>query len=315
MAHAATTLPHETDRRFIADGGLETSLVFLEGWELDEFAAFPLLDQPAGRRALRTYYESYLEVARRHGVGIVVDTPTWRASREWGHALGWNEQSIARVNSDAVEFVRSIADEWADVPTVLNGVIGPRGDGYAVGNTMTPAGSEAFHSLQTSAFAEAGVDMITAVTMTYVEEAIGIADSCGRAGVPCVISFTVETDGRLPSGAALSEAILAVDRAAVVPPAYYMVNCAHPSHFMATLETGGQWVDRVQAIRANASRMSHEELDDAESLDRGDVVELATEYQTLDQLLPNLRMVGGCCGTDHEHLNAITGALVSGARL
>jgi homocysteine S-methyltransferase len=298
---------------FISDGGLETSLVFQSGIELPDFAAFPLLDSEDGRSALADYYAPYLSIAGQHGVGIVLDTPTWRASLDWGARLGYDDTRLSATNRDAVEFVRALAGARPGVVAVTNGVIGPRGDGYVVGSTMSPAEAASYHSLQAKAFADAGADMISAITMTYAAEAIGITRAASAVGLPVVVSFTVETDGALPSGQPLGEAIDEVDAATGSAPAYFMVNCAHPTHFAHALEAGSPWLSRVKGVRANASRLSHAELDAADELDRGDIAELAELYSALASTF-DLRVAGGCCGTDHEHVAAIAQALVTDRR-
>ncbi len=298
------TLPHESEQRFLTDGGLETTLVFLDGIDLPAFAAFPLLDREDGRAALRRYFVSYLDIAAQHGLPFVLDTPTWRANADWGPDLGYDHDDLRAVNRRAVEFARELAAGFPTVSSLLNGVIGPRGDGYVADSLMTASESAEYHSLQTEAFAEAGVDLITAVTMTYSAEAIGICVGAREVHVPVVISFTVETDGRLPSGEELGAAIESVDEATDATPTYFMVNCAHPTHFTATLREGSDWTQRIKAVRANASPRSHAELDEATELDRGDLAELAALYAQLDELV-DLRVVGGCCGTDHEHIAAI----------
>ena len=297
-------------RTAIADGGLETSLIFLQGVDLPHFAAFPLLDGPAGRDALRAYYEPYLDLAAELDVVATLDTPTWRASSEWGALVGYDADGLDRVNRDAVSFVRSLAAARPDVTVLVNGAIGPRGDGYVVGEAMDVDEAARFHLPQVRALAAGGADLVTATTMTYVEEAIGIARAAAEVGVPVVIGFTVETDGRLPSGQALRSAIEQVD--ADTAPLHFMVNCAHPTHFAHVLDDEGPWRSRIAAIRANASTMSHAELDEAEELDRGDVDGLAEAYVALRERLPQLRIVGGCCGTDHEHVAAISRALAAG---
>jgi S-methylmethionine-dependent homocysteine/selenocysteine methylase len=246
---------------------------------------------------------------------MVLDTPTWRANLDWGARLGYDAIQLAAVNRRAVEFVRELATSGPGGPVghVVDGVVGPRGDGYVVGEAMSASEAAAYHGLQARAFAEAGAAMMTAVTMTYVDEAIGVARAAGSVGLPLVISFTVETDGALPSGEPLGNAITRTDDATDGVPAYYMVNCAHPTHFAEQLTPGAEWLARVKAIRANASRCSHAELDVATELDRGDVADLAGWYGRLHSILPDLRVVGGCCGTDHEHVTAIAEALV-GAR-
>ncbi len=302
-------VPIPAGRTYITDGGLETTLVFHDGIDLPDFAAFPLLDDEAGRATLARYYTPYLDIAERDRVGIVLDTPTWRANPDWAARLGRDLAALADVNRRAVEYARTIGRSRPDVEHVVNGVVGPRGDGYAIGEVMSPSEAASYHSLQLRAFADAGVDMVSAVTMTHVEEAIGITLAAVDVGLPAVISFTVEIDGSLPSGTKLGDAIDAVDAATDGAPAYYMVNCAHPDHFESVLDEDAAWLGRIMAVRANASRMSHEELDEAEELDRGDVAELAGVYVRLQQIIPDLRVVGGCCGTDHEHVSAISAAV------
>ena len=295
-------------RLFLTDGGLETTLIFHEGIELPAFAAFVLLETPEGRSTLRRYFEPYLAVARRDRRGIVLDTPTWRANPEWGAELGYGQEALDAVNADSVAFIAAIRDaEKAAGPLVLNGVIGPRGDGYAPATTMSIGEAESYHARQVAAFAASAADMVTALTMTYVEEAAGIARAARAAGVPVAISFTVETDGRLRTGMRLDEAIAACDAETGGYPIYYMLNCAHPTHFRGALPEGA-WRSRIGGIRANASKMSHAELDAAPELDAGDPAELGRDYRALVAMLPGLRVVGGCCGTDHRHIGEISDA-------
>jgi homocysteine S-methyltransferase len=304
-----TALPQLGPQPFVTDGGLETTLVFHDGIDLPDFAAFPLIDTTEGRDALGRYYAPYLDIARRLGTGIVLDTPTWRANADWGLRLGYDVEALAANNRRAVGFVAELATDWDDVPVVLDGVVGPRGDGYVVGDAMSADAAETYHSLQAQAFADAGADMITAVTMTYADEATGIVRAGTAAGLPVVVSFTVETDGRLPSGQALADAIAQVDDETAGAAAYFMVNCAHPTHFAGTLE--GSWTQRIRGIRANASKASHAELDEAEELDIGDIAELARDYADLRSRLPHLAVIGGCCGTDHRHIDAVASTLLT----
>ena len=295
------------DRLFVTDGGLETTLIFHQGFDLPDFAAFTLLADDAGTEALRRYFEAYVAVARERGTGIVLDTATWRASRDWAERLGYSPEQLAEANRRAVALIEGLREP--DVPTVLNGAIGPRGDGYVVGEKMTAEEAEAYHAEQIGTFATTAAEMVTAVTMTYVDEAIGIARAAKAAGLPAVISFTVETDGRLPSGQPLREAIEQVDAETGSAPAYYMINCAHPTHFEGVLEDG-PWLERIGGLRANASTMSHAELDAATELDDGDPAQLAAEYRALRDRLPNATVLGGCCGTDDRHVAAIAEAWV-----
>ncbi len=283
--------------------------MFLEGIDLPCFAAFPLVLTDEGREQLTRYFAPYLAEAARRGVGIVLDTPTWRANADWAAKLGYNAELLREVNHRSVEYIESLRDAhelWTG-PVVINGVIGPRRDGYVVGVTMEPGEAEAYHGLQAEAFRDSTADMVSAITMTYAEEAIGIARAARRCGLPVVISFTVETDGRLPSGQSLKEAIAQTDAATDSYPAYYMINCAHPEHFQGVLD-GGTWLDRVGGLRANASRKSHAELDAATELDMGNPVELGRQYSALRTQLRRLCVLGGCCGTDHHHIQAICDA-------
>jgi S-methylmethionine-dependent homocysteine/selenocysteine methylase len=298
---------------FLTDGGIETTLIFEDGFDLPDFAAFTLLGEPAGRAALEQYFDRYARIAVDHGVGIVLETPTWRASADWGARAGLDVEAVTAVNQDAVALVAGTraAHQRPGVPIVISGCIGPRGDGYAPSELMTSNEARTYHSLQARAFAEAGADLITAITMTYAAEAIGIAAAAQAVGLPVVLSFTVETDGRLPDGSALGDAIAAVDDATGGYPAYYMVNCAHPTHFAEVLDPAAAWTSRLGGIRANASTASHAELDEAEELDAGDPADLAERYAQLRATVPSITVLGGCCGTNHEHIGAIAAACIT----
>jgi S-methylmethionine-dependent homocysteine/selenocysteine methylase len=288
----------------ITDGGMETTLIFKQGFDLPDFASFVLLDDPAGRDALRAYYRSYIDIAEARGVGIIIDTPTWRANPDWGERLGYDPEALAEVNRRAV----ALLEELRSPPVVISGCIGPRGDGYRVDAAMSAEDAEAYHAPQVETFSETTADLVSALTLTYADEATGIVRAAAAREVPVVISFTVETDGRLPSGQALGDAIEQVDSETDGAAAYFMVNCAHPTHFADALEPG-PWLERLQGVRANASKKSHAELDEAEELDEGDPDELAARYRELRDRLPSLSVVGGCCGTDHRHVEAVCAAV------
>jgi homocysteine S-methyltransferase len=303
-------LPTPGGPLFLADGGLETTLIFHAGLDLPHFAAFTLLDDERGRAALRDYFAPYLAIARERGTGFLVDTVTWRASPDWGERLGYTRDALADVNRRAVAFAAEIAAaaERDGVPAAVNGVVGPRGDGYVAGEQMDADTAESYHADQVRGFADAGADVVTGVTMTYADEAIGIARAAQAAGLPVAISFTVETDGRLPNGEELGAAIERVDAATDRAPGWFMINCAHPSHFAAVVEAGGPWRERIGGVRANASARSHAELDEAEDLDAGDPDDLAARHCALRDRLPALTVLGGCCGTDQRHIAALAAA-------
>jgi len=293
--------------KYVTDGGLETDLIFNRGVDLPEFAAYPLLRHDEGRSVLRSYYTGYGRVAERAERGLRLETPTWRANADWGALLGDDAAALSDVNRAAVEFLRGIAGEWdGRVPDVrVIGSIGPRGDGYAAGSATSADEAAEYHSAQVSAFASAGADEVAVLTMTDTREALGVVRAAEAAGISALVSFTVETDGRLPDGTPLGEAIETVD--AEAPPAYFMVNCAHPQHVLPAFQSPGSWVDRIHGVRCNASTQSHAELDEAETLDEGDLEVLVPSHRTLEKQLPGLQIVGGCCGTDVRHVAALWG--------
>ncbi len=298
------------DQLFVTDGGLETELVFHDGIDLPCFAAFPLLDNPNTRARLRRYYDGYLAIAREHATGFVMETPTWRANPDWAGQLGYSPEQLDAVNRSAVALAEEVRTAAAadGITVVVSGCVGPRGDGYDPGCVMTPEDAERYHAVQIGTFASTTADQVTAITMTSVEEAIGIVRAAAAADIPAAISFTVETDGRLPTGQSLHEAIAEVDAATDAGAAYFMVNCAHPAHFAEALEYEGPWRQRLLGLRANASAKSHAELDAATELDEGDPKDLGARHATLRDRLPAVTVLGGCCGTDARHVAAICSA-------
>jgi homocysteine S-methyltransferase len=311
MAKYRNDLPQRRGGIFLTDGGMETTLIFHEGIDLPHFAAFVLLDSPGGREKLKQYYASYLAVARQHGLGFVLDSPTWRANPDWGAKLGYDAAALRAINVRSVAFLDELRAGWErpGAPCVINGALGPRGDGYKAGR-MEAGEAETYHQAQIAAFAEGGADMVTAFTLTSVNEAIGIARSARAQRIPAAISFTVETNGRLVNGETLREAIETVDRETDAAPEYFLVNCAHPTHFEDALKAGEAWTQRVHGIRANASTKSHAELDESVTLDSGDPADLGRRYLKLRAAFPGMRILGGCCGTDHRHAKAICAACV-----
>lgn len=311
----ATALPQLAGGLFLSDGGLETSLVFLDGIELPHFAAFVLLDDELGRERLKSYYVPYLELcAESPGAGFILETPTWRASPDWAGLLGIDRDKLRAANELAATMLCALRDRWArrlSGPLVVSGIIGPRGDGYVADASSGAEDAAGYHSLQAEALKAGGVDMLAAVTMTTSAEASGVSLAARRVDLPCAISFTLETDGRLPSGESLPDAIARVD--AMSPPAYFAINCAHPTHFEGILATGGPWVERIRGLRANASVKSHAELDESTELDIGDPGDLAQRYRGLKGVLPHLNVLGGCCGTDWRHLRAVRDAWLARA--
>ncbi|MDF0698719.1 homocysteine S-methyltransferase family protein [Rhizobium sp. MC63] len=306
MAKYRHSLPQLKGGTFLTDGGMETTMIFQEGIALPHFAAFVLLASEDGRNRTRNYYRRYLDIARRHGTGFVLDTATWRANPDWGRKLGYTREALKAANEEAVELLAGLRStyEQPGQPIVISGAIGPRGDGYKAG-MMSANEAEDYHAFQIEAFTGTEADMVSAFTLTNIDEAIGVARAAKSFAMPCAISFTLETDGRLVTGRSIQDAIETTDMATGGAPVYYMINCAHPTHFEGALDHGSAWVKRISGIRANASTMSHEQLDNSETLDAGDPEDLGRRYRKLLDRMPELRVLGGCCGTDHRHVAAI----------
>jgi len=308
----ASRSPLQGKGLFITDGGLETTLVFHHGIDLPHFAAFNLLRKQEGYGILRDYYDQYANLAYKYGTNFILESPTWRANQDWGRLLGYDATALDHSNKVSIDLMRAVKLSYKKVESefLISGCIGPRGDGYAVQDQMTAAEAKEYHLQQATSLSEAQVDFITGVTINYREEAIGIVEAGAELSLPVVISFTVEVDGKLPSGDSLQTTIESIDSQVSVPPAYYMINCAHPSHFQH-LFNGQPWQDRIHGIRANASVKSHAELDEAVELDEGDPVQLGLDYFDIKQNLNNLQVIGGCCGTDLRHIEAICKRIVN----
>ncbi len=298
--------PQTSSEPFLTDAGCETDIIFNRGTEIREFAAHTLLEDDHGRRVLGDYFREFLGLASDVNAGMVLDTPTWKAHPYWAADLGIDPLELQRANREAVVFSQSLRDEFASsgLAIAINGLVGPRGDAYAPDFLLAVDEAQSYHATQIGWLVDAGVDMVTALTFTQSDEAIGVVRAADTAGVPVVVSFTVETDGTLPTGESLGHAIEAVDNATDSAAAYFMVNCAHPDHFLGVIDDAA-WASRIEGIRCNASRQSHAELDAAEVLDDGDPVEFAAGYVALKEALPSLKVFGGCCGSDLRHVTEV----------
>lgn len=307
MAQYRNHLPQLSSDLFLTDGGIETTLLFHEGLDLPDFAAFDLLKYQAGQQALQKYFRTYASLARNYQVGLILESATWRANPDWGTKLGYSPEALAEMNRKAIALLHDIRHDYETEHSrmVISGCIGPRGDGYIPADAMTADEAAHYHRTQIETFRDANADLVTAITMNYVEEAIGITRAAQAVNIPVVISFTVETDGNLPTGQSLEDAIVQVDQATDQFPVYYMINCAHPTHFAETLTANEPWLERIRGIRANASTKSHAELNESETLDDGNPEELGSQYRELKNKLKNLNVLGGCCGTDDRHVEAI----------
>ena len=294
------------EKYYLTDGGLETTLIFHNNIPLNHFAAFELLRNEEGRKVLEEYYRPYLSLAEKYQSGFVIESPTWRSNADWSVKLGYTHDELFALNKQSIKFIREVAEPFTALPQlIVSGNIGPRGDGYRADFLMTAEQSRAYHADQVKAFALSDADIVTAATITYSNEAIGIVNAARSFALPVVISFTVETDGKLPGGESLQEAVEKVDAQTDHYAEHFMVTCAHPKHFINEFHGNGHWKSRIGGIRANASLKSHAELDQSTELDAGDKCLLASGYAELFTLLPSLKVMGGCCGTDCSHLEEI----------
>ncbi|GAA6192805.1 homocysteine S-methyltransferase family protein [Phaeobacter sp. NW0010-22] len=289
---------------YLAYVGMETDLIFNRGIDLPGFASYPLLETQEGRTLLKGYLSDMVALGRAKGKGVILESPTWVANRDRGAAIGYNPETLQDLNQKAIELMVEMRSGDTDIPILISANLGPRDDAYTPTDQMTADEAETYHTEQISVLAQTDADVISGYTLAYPAEAIGIIRATRRFGLPVVIAFTVETDGKLPTGLSLEEAITEVDEATDGYAAYFMINCAHPEHFDKTL-VDGAWMQRIKGIVANASRCSHAELDEATELDAGNPHELGHALNNIRKRLPHIKVLGGCCGTDMRHMTEI----------
>lgn len=301
------TFPNIGAELLLAYVGMETDLLFNRGVDLPGFASYPLLETEDGRALLEEYMWDMIALGKEKGIGVILESPTWVANRDRGSAIGYTPEQLMRLNQQAIALMAEVHANTGDVPTVISANLGPREDAYAPDNQMSAEDAETYHSEQISALAETEVDVVSGYTLAYAAEAIGVVRSARCFNLPVVISFTLETNGKLPTGSTLKDAMSEVDAATNGYAAYFMINCAHPDHFNAILD-GGDWMQRLKGIVANASKCSHAELDEAKELDDGNPIELAEQLADIRQRFPQIKVLGSCCGTDMRHMAKIADA-------
>lgn len=302
-----TILPQMSGKAMTCGGGFETWLQYVDGFELRHFCAFELINDKRGLACLTDYHRKWVEASVENGFGVINEGLHYRASRDWGELIGFSREALEEINIRSIEFYKDIAKEYEspETPMLFGGVIGPRGDAYNVGRTPDAAEAEDYHSEQIQTFKKAGVDLVSAVTFSSVQEAIGVARAAKAAGVAVVISFFVARGGKLKGGETLEDAIAAVDAATDSTPAYYMVNCTHPTEFEPGLNEG-EWTRRLGGFMPNAVAMETLDLCKLGHLEDGDPVELGGQMADLARRFPHINVWGGCCGTDGRHIGEIT---------
>lgn len=300
-------LPQLNKQHMTCGGGFETWMQYVDGFELRHFCAFELLNDERGVACLRDYQRKLVEAAVANKFGVINEGLHYRASRDWGELIGFSSEALEEINIRGIEFYKDFAREYdsPDTPMLVGGVIGPRGDAYNVGRTPNAAEAEDYHSEQILTFKKAGADIVSALTFSSTEEAVGIARAAKAADIPVVISFFVAKGGRLNGGETLEEAITKVDAATGNAPAYYMINCTHPTEFEPAL-TDGAWTERLGGFMPNAVAMETLDLCKLGHLEDGDPKELGGQMATLARRFPHIHVWGGCCGTDGRHIGQIT---------
>ncbi|WP_299367754.1 homocysteine S-methyltransferase family protein [uncultured Tateyamaria sp.] len=305
-AHARPIpLPHLSSERYLLWEGNGTDLIFNRGVDMPGFASFPLLANPDTRAVLAQQLTEFLRLAQDLGRPCIVGTHTWQANPARAGRLGYSRAALDDINREAALFLRETVAASGNNRVLCSGLVGPRDDPYADAIPMGVEEARVYHTPQIAQFQGAGLDFIGAFTLNKPKEAAGLAVAAREAGLPVVLSLVVETDGRLANGQTLDDAIAEIDRLSDTAPAYFMVNCAHPSHIAPGL-TGNP---RLRGLIVNASRCSHAELDEATELDAGDPAELGREMAALLADNPHVRVFGGCCGTDLRHINQMSEAV------
>lgn len=291
---------------FLTEGGTETEVMFKWGFELPQFAMYPLLDNPEAVRVLQDMYRRYLAVAAKHRMSMLLGGLDYRASPDWGGLLGYSAEGLADMQHRSIEFLRDVARaHGSDVPRILiGGLIGPRGDAYELNRTITADEAEEYHAVQLQTLRAAQVEFACAMTFNNVEEAIGVTRAARRIGVPLIMSLSTEGGGNLASGPSIGEAITRIDSETGGGPACYALNCSHPEEFAHTL-TDEPWVQRLRGFRPNAAKMEKIALCKLGHLEEGDPQDLGRRMGALAERFPHMDVWGGCCGTGDVHLDEI----------
>lgn len=312
MADAKSFPSKQEGRFYLSEGGTETELMYKYGFELPEFAMFPLLNNPDAVSKMREMFRSYLEVVAVNGMCALMGGLDYRASPDWGERLGYSPEGLAEANHHALAFLREIADEYTtDIQEILiQGVIGPRGDAYERNETITENEAEDYHSVQLKTLKEADVDLALAMTFNNIRESIGVARAAAKVGVPLAISFIVNSESKLDTGQSLGEAIATIDAETNHAPEFYSVNCCHPIEYEPAIESY-DWINRVRGVRPNASKRDKIALCQLGHLEDGDPVELGQQCGDLARRYPHMDIWGGCCGTWDNHLNEIAKNIVA----
>jgi homocysteine S-methyltransferase len=300
-------MPTVEDPLFLTEAGIETTLMYKNGWELQHFCLFERMREDRFMADLEAYHRRLIEVALERGVGHLLDGVHYRASPDWSAKLNMSDSELKQLTEKGLALYQELSEEYATeaTPIPVGCCIGPRGDAYGTGHEMSPEEAQDYHTIQIETAKQAGADFVSALTFNRIDEAIGLARAAEAAGLPVIVSFSLTKDARLNSGPSLDEAVTAVDAATDEAPLFYMINCNHPVDFSPALDAPGDWINRLQGIRANASSLDHGMLCKLGHLEEGDPEELGGQFADIARRFPHMNVFGGCCGTDREHLDQI----------
>lgn len=296
---------------YLTEGGQETELMYGHGFDLPEFALFPLLDNPAALARLTAMYQAVLDVAVRHEMGVMLGGLDYRASPDWAGKLGIDAAALTDYQRRSIAFLRDVSAPYRDrLPHILiSGAVGPQGDAYERNLTVTPQSAEAYHATQMQNLVTSGVDLVQAMTFTSADEAIGLVRAARTHDLPVIMSFMPDASEGRDGQPTLRDMIEKVDAATDRYALFYGINCSHPREFEPLLESGGDWLGRIGMLRPNASSKEKVELCQIGHLERGDPIELAAHMGRLAHSMPHVTAWGGCCGTWDEHLDLIAQAV------
>ena len=271
-----------------------------------------LIYHHSGKSALRKLWTEYLSIAEEYHLPFLATTPTRRANQSQVHSAGYHSILLY----DNVALLKEI-QRTANTPMFVGGLMGCKGDAYTGKDSLTSAEAHNFHAWQANTFAKAGADFLFAGIMPVLEEAKGMAMAMSDTGLPYIISFTIRQDGRLIDGTTIDSAIRCIDRHVNHRPLCYMTNCVHPDILSLALSHDFNRTVNVRSrflgLQANASPLSYEELDGSQDLKCSDPISLAQSMYHVKRKF-NLRILGGCCGTDGNYLREIAKTLTSSTK-
>ncbi len=284
----------------LTDGAIETRAVYEFHRDLTDLEVFTLLGDAQGREILHTIYSTYAQIAAKFNVPMQLGTPTWRASRNW-------TGDVAEVNAQAVALVREVASSTG-ARVVIAGVIGPSSDGYDPSGALNTEDAVTYHREQASALASAGVDLLYAPTFPVTDELQGAARAMSEMKLPFAVAPMLHADGKMPDGTTLAAAIARLDEDAAARPWHYMLGCLYPTHAATALESlfrsAPALAHRVVGLKANGSPLPPESLDGSTTLQTTAPDVFARDLWECAQNF-GLHVLGGCCGTDTRHIEAL----------